>query len=142
MKDKIEINGKSFSLEELNALIEAAKSEKPIDEVYNYHGITEEEFNSKHRNSSDFIKAIDREALIVSFYNKGEDVDFDNSNQKKWYPYFAMDSKNFRFGHSLSRIDNSTMPTALCFLREADLKDAVEKYLPQYKNSRLSSNKR
>jgi len=48
MESTININGSDFTVRELNALIEAAKNKKPIDEVYAYHGTTEEEFNKKH----------------------------------------------------------------------------------------------
>lgn len=134
----IEINGNHYTIEELNAIINSAKNRKPIDEVYKYHGTSEENFNEKHKNSSEFIKAIDREALIVQYYNKSEKVDFDNKNQKKFYPFFKMDSKDFRFYGCRYDSEDSSVPISLCFLRKEDLLDAVEKFLPEYKLSRLN----
>lgn len=139
MKTTIKINGKSFSIEELNALIETAKNTiRPIDEVYAYHKTTEEEFNKKHENSSKFIKAIDRESMIVGFYNKGEKVDFDNNKQHKYYPYFDMRSDTFSLRHvSDCSFGFSFAPLALCFLRRKDCEDACEKFLEYFKESRF-----
>lgn len=138
MKETIEINGKSFSIQELNAIIEASKNSKPTDKVYTFHATTEKEFNKKHKDSSNFIKAIDRIAMIVAYYNKGEKVDFNNKNQKKFYPHFYMDSNKFRFSFSFFQIESSSAPASLCFLREDDLKDAMDNFLPEYKDAYLN----
>lgn len=130
----ININGTEYTVEQLTKILEDAKKSSPMDEVYKFHNTTEEEFNKKYEGIESHIKAYAKEVLIVSFYNKGEKVDFSNSNQIKFYPYFKMD--NFRFDYIAEFCLYSYVPARLCFIRKKDCEDAGEKFLNEYKESR------
>lgn len=131
----ININGKEFTIEELAQAIESAKKENPIDKIFKYNNTTEEQFNKDYEKTSEFAKAIEIEAMIVNYYNKGERVDVNNSNQNKYYPWFYLGDE-FRLGYVGSDDSISNVPARLCFLREKDGKEAVKIYLEQYRNSR------
>jgi len=133
--EKININGKEFSLSELNELIENAKKQNPMDEVYTYHNTTEGAFEELYKNVSEFAKFQEVERMIVNFYNKGVKCDWDNTNQRKYYPYFYL-GKNFAYDDCINYHAFSGVSTRLCFLRAEDLKEAVVKFKEQYKNSR------
>ena len=132
----ININGSEFTIEELNFIIENSKKKSPMDEVFTYHNTTEREFEELYKNVSLRSKYFEKEALIVSYYNKGIKVDFTNANQKKYYPYFCLDV--FRLDDSDCIYVSSAVPASLCFLRKEDLEEAVNKFLPEYKQSRTT----
>src|SRR5690349_6693418 len=106
----------------------------PMDEVYRYNATTEEQFDKKYEGIEPYIKAIAKEYLIVNFYNKGVLVDFNNSSQRKYYPYFYMD--NFWLRSLCYDVSSSNMPSRFCFLRKEDCEGAVEKFFDVYKESR------
>jgi len=131
----ININGKDFTLEELSNLVESAKKENPMDKVFKFHSITEEQFNIDYAKVSEFAKAIEIERMITNFYNKGKDVDFNNPKQSKYYLYFIL-GKDFRLDYCNFYISYSCVPTRLCFLRREDALEAFKTYPKQYKDSR------
>lgn len=135
MENTIEINGQKFTIEQLNSIIEQAKNANPMDKVYAYHGTTKEEFDKIYKLAPDHIKAMAQEELIVKFYNKGEEPDWDNSNQRKYYPWFYLGS-NFRLYSVVSYCSNSTCSARLSFIREEDCREATKEFFDIYKRSR------
>lgn len=131
--EKINIEGKEYSLEEIKKALSLVKS--PMDEVFAFHKTSGKGFEEQYKNVSEFAKNQEIERMIVNFYNKGEQCDWNNTNQKKWYPWFYL-GDNFSFGGSDDCFSSSFSSARLCFLRESDLKEAVVKFKEQYRNSR------
>lgn len=134
---KIEVP-KGFEVDKENSTFERIifkEVSSPVNVVFNYHNLTEEEFNKNHEKCSDFVKAIAFEEMIVNFYNKGETVDVDDPNQRKYYLWFYL-GKNFRLIGCNYYTGTSSVPARLLFLREKDALEASKVYLEQYKKSR------
>lgn len=130
---------KGFEVDKENSTFERIvfkEISSPVDVIFNYHSITKEEFNKAHEKCSDFVKAVAFEEMIVSFYNKGEVVDTNNSNQIKYYLWFYTGDKFRLYCCNDYYYGNSYVPARLCFLREKDALEAAKVYLEQYKNSR------
>lgn len=131
----ININGKDYTVEELTTILDNAKKENPMLEVFKYHNLTEQQFEEMYKNVPSHVKAYAKEVLVVEFYNKGWKPDWNNSNERKWYPWFYLDGE-FR----LIGVDyfgsNSFCSTRLCFKNESDAKDAGKKFLNVFKESR------
>jgi len=126
----ININGENYTIEELTAILEKAKQLSPMDEVYAYHKTTEKEFEELYKNVSQFSKFQERERMIVDFYNKGV---VPTLKDKKWVLYLNEDNT---LGVAYSGW-TSYVSARLCFLRESDAKNAKERFLKEYKESRL-----
>lgn len=131
----ININGKDFTLEQLNKLVEDAKKANPMEEVYKYHNTTEGEFEKLYKDLPNHVKAYQKEAMIVEFYNKGEKLDWTNTDQPKYYPWFNM--SDFSLDDCYYYYGTSVVTTRLCFVREEDCREAVEKFIDIYRESRL-----
>ena len=132
---KININGKETEITLTKEQLKQIESQNSMQKIYEYHNTTEEKFNKLYEDVSEFAKAQEIERMIVNFYNKGEQPDWDNSNQCKYYPYFRLD-KNFSFNYYNIWSSNSYVSARLCFLRKEDLLEAVEVFKEQYENSR------
>jgi|SRR5690606_31373060 len=135
MKNKINIKGQDYTVEELTTILENAKKTNPMDEVYAYHNTTEEEFNNLYKNIPNKIKAFAQESLIVDFYNKGWTPNWNDNTEKKWYPYFNMKDFSLYF---CSSPFSSTSPASLVFKSEKLCIEAVEKYFDVFKVSRTT----
>lgn len=124
----ININGQDYTVEELTTILENAKNQKqsPLQELLNYHNLTEEDFNK--------LSGFEKECKVVAFYNKGWKPDWKDSNERKYIPYFYMD--NFRMNCVVYYCSHSYVSSRLCFKREEDAKEAVEKYFEIFKQSR------
>lgn len=136
MKTTININGTDFTIDQLNSIIEAAKKANPMDEVFKYHNIKEEDFNSKWEGFEAYEIAQAKEILIASYYNKNKKPDWTDSSQYKYCPYFVMDKNKFRCYDYVSWSSHSYVSARLCFLRKEDMLEAVEKFIDIYKESR------
>lgn len=130
----ININGQDYTVEQLTEILEAAKQQNPMLDVYRFHNTTEEEFDKLYENIPDHVKAFEQECMITNYYNKGEKPNWEDSSQKKHYAWFYLD--DFRFDFSFYYSTFSGCSARLCFLREDDLKEAVVKFLDIYKRSR------
>lgn len=135
MKTTINIEGKEFTIEQLKELIN--KNENKLEKVFNFNITTEEEFNKKWEGFEDHEKYGALEKLIVNFYNKGEKLNWKNSNQYKYYPYFVMDENDFRYVTYYCWRTASSTSSRLAYLRKEDMSEAVELFLNVYKKSRL-----
>lgn len=132
---KININGKETEITLTKEQLKQIKSQNSMQKIYEYHNTTEEKFNELYKNVSEFAKAQEIERMIVNFYNKGEQPNWDNSSQCKYYPYFNL-GKNFSYDFCINWFSCSFVSARLCFLREEDLLEAVEVFKEQYENSR------
>ena len=135
MKTTIQINGKDVEITLTKEQLKQIESQNSMQKIYKYHNTTEEKFNKLFKNVSEFAKAQEIERMIVNFYNKGEQPNWDNSNQCKYYPYFSLGS-NFSYYFSINLNSYSNTSARLCFLRKEDLIEAVEIFKEQYENSR------
>lgn len=137
MKTKININGKDVEITLTQDQVELIKNSNPLTEVFKFHNTSEEEFEKQYSSVSDFAKHQEVERMIVNYYNKGIQPDFNNNNQVKYYPWFYL-GNNFSYHNYNAYSTHSSVSSRLCFLRKEDLLEAVEVFLPQYKNSRNS----
>lgn len=124
----ININGQNYTVEELTTILENAKNKKqtPLQELLNYHNLTEEEFNK--------LSGFEKECKVVAFYNKGWKPDWKNWDERKYLPWFSMG--DFRM-YSVEYLGlSSSCPSRLYFKNEKDVYEAVEKYFEIFKESR------
>ena len=143
MRTTININGKSVEITLTDEQVKAIKQgnlNSPMDVIYAYHNTTEKEFEKAYKGVSLFSKYQEIEGMIVDYYNKGEKVDFNNSNQTKYMPYFDMRDDTFSCNYCNYWNSRSNSSARLCFLRRDDMLEAVEVYLEQYRNSRNGKN--
>lgn len=135
----ININGSNYTVEELAKILEDAKKKSPMDKVYEYHKTNEQEFEKLYENIPLNIKYLQKEVMIVAFYNKGEKPDFNNKKQKKWYSWFYLDE--FRFFDSYYFGSFTYIPASLCFVgdnAEKNIKEAVVEFFEELKLSRTT----
>ena len=104
--------------------------------LFDWHNTTEEAFNKLYENIPAKIKAIALEAMIAEMYRNNVEVDWSDSRQYKWFLWFDLSE-----GVSLDCVGYcdsqlSYVPPFLCFLSEADAKDACKNYSEVYKISR------
>lgn len=135
----ININGSNYTVEELAKILEDAKKKSPMDKVYEYHKTNEQEFEKLYENIPLNIKYLQKEVMIVAFYNKGEKPDFNNKKQKKWYSWFYLDE--FRFHGSGYHGSGTHVPASLCFVgdnAEKNIKEAVVEFFEELKLSRTT----
>ncbi len=97
-----------------------------LQELLNYHNLTEEEFNK--------LSGFEKECKVVAFYNKGWKPNWKDSNDRKYIPYFYMD--NFRLYGVYRGLSFSYCSPHLYFKREEDAEEVVEKYFEIFKQSR------
>lgn len=82
-----------------------------------------------------FVLASARLAMIVQAINGDWKPDWNNSNQRKWWGWFWMDSPGFRFFDSsyTCSYTRTTGGSRLCFETEEQLQHAVKHFLPCFK---------
>lgn len=131
----ININGKDYTVEELTSILENAKSVNAMKEVYLFNGTTEEAFEELYKNIPPHIKATAKEEMIVNFYNKNVNPDWNNLNQPKYFPWFCL-GDGFCFYRVNYCFSFANASSRLCFLRKEDCLEAVEKFKHIYENSR------
>lgn len=132
----ININGTNYTVEELTKILDEAKKENPMNEVYKYHNTTEEDFNKLYEKLPNHVKAFEKECMVVAYCNKGWTPNFNNSNERKHYPWFYMD--NFRLLSVYYCYSRSNCSARLLFKNEEDCKEAVKKYFEVFKESRMN----
>lgn len=133
-KAKININGVEAEITLTQDQLNQINEQDPMTEVYAYHNTTREAFEEQYKNVSEFSKHQEVERMIVNFYNKGEIVDFDGG-QEGWYSWWYL-GKNFRLNFVNYFDRRSAVSAHLLFKNESDCREAVTKFLPQFKNSR------
>jgi len=145
MEQKIEINGKKFSISELNELI--ANSQKEITEkstfqdVLNYLGASDKEVIEYNKlvNANITSKALyfQMAVCLVRALNQKHELDWNNKNEYKYYIWWYMNE--FHFGLSRLYSEVSHVPAALCF-KNSKLIDVVKnnkEFIEIFKNYML-----
>lgn len=132
----ININGKDFTIDELNKLIEGTKD--PMDEVYAYHKTTREEFDKLYENIPPHVKAYEKECMVVAYYNKGWVPNWEDVNEKKWYGYYKLKGESPTFVAALYSYSCAYVPTRLCLRSKEDLLDMSEKFINVIIENRLA----
>lgn len=108
-----------------------------IKDVFDLNNTTEEEFYQKWRDFDNFEIGGALERLIVKAYNEGKEPDW-RDNSYKYSPYFHMDK--FHLCCVSAYCSTSDVGALSVFLGkdgELNCKDAVSKFLKEYKLSRL-----
>lgn len=116
-------------------IFENAKNQNPMLRVYDYHGITEEQFEEQYKNIPVHIKAYAKETLIVEYYNKGWKPNWNNTKEHKYHVWFCFDGK-FHLSCVLYDFSASICSARLCFKEEKDAFEAVEVFFEVFKESR------
>jgi hypothetical protein len=133
---KIEVP-KGFEIDKENSTFEKIvfkEVNSAMDRIYKYHNTTEKEFDELYKNIPNHVKAYEKECMVVAYYNKDWKPDFNNSSEKKWYPWFYIE--DFRLDFCGSYVTASVVPARLLFKNENDLKEAVELHKDVFKESR------
>lgn len=114
-----------------------------VDDIFALNNTTQEAFETKWKGFEDHEIYNALELLIVSAYNEGKLPDFTDGTCK-YYPRFVMGSPSgvgFSFHDYVVWNARSFVGARLVFHGEnakANMLDAVEKFLPQYRKSRTS----
>lgn len=135
--DGYEIDQETSTFE--NIVFKEVIKKSPMDKVYEYHKTTKEDFEKLYENLPLSIKYIQKEAMIVSFYNKGEKVNVKDNKQKKWYAWFYLNE--FRFNGSNWGSGATDSPASLLFVgdnAEKNIKEAVVEFFEEFKLSRTT----
>ena len=111
------------------------ESIQTIKDIYVLNNTTEQEFKESCENDSKDEIGYKLVKLIVSAYNQGKIPDFKDSTYK-YSPYFVMDENDFRYYNYDIWNSLSITSSRLLFVgseAKANMLDAVEKFLPEYK---------
>jgi hypothetical protein len=116
-----------------------------VDDIFDLNNTSQEEFDEKWEQFEEHEKAGAFEKLIVAAYNDndGKLPDFTDGTSK-YYPIFKMGSPagvGFSYNDYAYWYSASTVGARLVFYgpeAKANMLDAVNKFLPQYKQSRIS----
>lgn len=106
-----------------------------FSDVLEYHGINPETFQNSCFGLSEDEVGYRKVKLIVEAYNEGQKPDFSDDDQTKYVPWFRMGSPS---GVGFSYDDygywgtDSGVGSRLVYLSLDNLRDAVEKFLPEY----------
>lgn len=108
---------------------------KTFDDACRYCDTTEEEFNeywTTSRVSNDTI-AYEKCKMITRAINQGWEPDWDNRDQKKWWPWFKL-SSGFGFGYSyyLYGSSGTSVGSRLCFESREKSDYAAKQFLDIY----------
>lgn len=118
---------KQFALENYPELgLKITDRIKCMQDVYTTLGVCE----PTHSNPK--VKAFEDLLLLVECLNEGTVLDWNNTDEKKWYPYWDMRGE-LQFNLSLYRYLSSFVPAHLCFKNEALCSHAVKYFYDTYK---------
>lgn len=99
---------------------------KCMQDVYTTLGVCEP------THSKPKVKAFEDLLLLVECLNEGTVLDFNNTNEAKWYPYWDMRGELW-FHYSYYNCNFSYVPAHLCFKNEALCSHAVKYFYDTYK---------
>lgn len=106
-----------------------------FEKILKYHNTNQEEFDKTYENIPFHVKAYAKESMLASFYNNGWAPNFQDDNERKYYPWFWLD--NFRL-HYVRYDDRYSCSCArLLWKNEKDLREAIELYPDVFKENRL-----
>ncbi len=87
-----------------------------------------------HDNDSSDVVAYKKLTLIVKAINQGWEPDWDNTNERKWWPWFRL-SSGFGFGYSdyYCTSTGTSVGSRLCFQSEEKSDHAAKQFIDVYK---------
>jgi len=97
------------------------ESIKTVEDALNVTGMSvTPEFNEVPEEMKDYFKAVYEAVAITKALVQGWKADWNDSNQRKWYPWFRMSSGGFVFGAMYCDYSNADAGHAsrLCFPTE------------------------
>jgi hypothetical protein len=107
---------------------------KTFDDACEELGLTQEDLlNIKNTDTPDEV-AYKKLKIVIKAINQGWIPDWNNSNQRKWWPYFSL-SSGFGFSDAYYSYDfaNSTVGSRLCFESEEKATYTANQFLDLYK---------
>ena len=110
-----------------------------MKDVYVLNNTTEEIFKKAVENLTSDEIGYKKVKLIVSAYNQGKLPDFSDGTYK-YTPYFQMNENGFRYYYYCNCYSSSMLSSRLLFVgseAKENMLDAVEKFLPEYKQYQL-----
>lgn len=110
-----------------------------MKDIYELNNTTEKDFLSGCGNDTNDEVGYKKVKLIVSAYNQGRLPDF-NDGTYKYAPYFHMKKGDFRYYCYDDWGSSSVTSARLLFVgleAKSNMLDAVEKFLPEYKQYQL-----
>ena len=149
MKTKININGKEVEIDLTAAQVEAIKKAtvnytdiKTFEDACVFENIgVEDFFNSLPKDLPDDVVAYMKLRIIVKAINGGKVMNFKDTNENKYYPWFnaagsvsgfSYDGYSYDYGYSF-------VGAHLCFIDSARAKYAATQFLSIY-NDYINSN--
>lgn len=118
-------------------------SQKITDRIKNY----EDACNDQGLDPDEGVLTDDERAInnqiklriVIRSLNEGWKPDWNNSSERKWYPWFYMDSPGFRFHGSYYGYSRTTFPGgSRLYLRSQELSDyAAKQFFDLYKGMML-----
>lgn len=123
-------------LEAGGELAELAKTFKPktFEELCTIMGENPGKYDTQFAFETEADAAMRKIKLIVKYYNKGQKVDFTNTDQTKWYPYFEYDG-GFSLCIVIINFSYSDVPPPCCYLDRDACKEAVITFFEIYKTA-------
>jgi hypothetical protein len=132
----IEINGKQTEITLTRQQLEQIQKSNPMEKVYKYHNTTEADFEKTYKNIPLHLKYLQKEVMIVAYKNQGWKPNINNSNQRKYYPWFY--TSPFCFGDSYCHGSNSDVASCFLLQDEQKCKEMVEEFIFELEQSRCS----
>lgn len=105
---------------------------KSFEDACDVLGIDPEDVFDDCIDASDEI-AFKKLKVIVKALNEGWIPNWNNSDQRKWYPWFYMDDPGFRFFDSLCGLLFTVVGSRLCFASEEISNYAGNQFIDLYK---------
>ncbi|MDH6354685.1 hypothetical protein M2132_001014 [Dysgonomonas sp. PH5-45] len=97
------------------------------------------DFSNVPENMKDYFVAQYKMSVIAEALNEGWTPDWDNANEKKWWPWFIMEKAVFRFFNSryCCSYADAGSGSRLCFRTEELSTYCAEQFLPIWRDIQL-----
>ncbi|GAB1462206.1 hypothetical protein [Pedobacter sp.] len=148
MKTKININGKEVEIELTAEQIKAIKKAttdykdiKSFEDACAFENVDIAAFNSLVKDLPDDIAAYMKLRIIVKAINGGKSMDFKNTNENKYYPWFnaAGSVSGFSYYYYYYVDGCSSVSSRLCFIDSKRAEYAGKQFLSIY-NEYINTN--
>lgn len=108
------------------------------EDILKFHGLTPKQFKEQTKSLKPYQIGYEKEILIVAAYNQNQKPDWDDKT-RKYYPWFQLSGGRFvycRYGRWSAASPVGSRQVFVGPQAYDNMRDAVEKFLPQYKESR------
>src|SRR5690606_36532872 len=111
--------------------------------VLEYYNMTQADFDKKYKGYPAHLVGYEKECMIVNTYNQGRKADLTDGTTKcsLWFTWDDPSGAGFRFDGVGRWLSGSRVCARLLFVgpdAEKNARDAVQKFLPELKESRVS----